>query len=88
MTTVNFKIENCMDCPNHQVQCDPDPDDWFCGDDEKVVCKVSGKTVTVACRPYNKRKECEVPKWRPLIANKKKEQDKKRHAKEKVKKAK
>lgn len=85
MTTVNFKIENCMDCPNHQVQCDPDPNDWF--DDEKVVCKVAAKTITVACRPYNKRKECDVPKWCPLIVDKKKEQRKMRDAKEKVKKA-
>lgn len=33
-----LKIDNCMDCPHHLVRPDPDPDDWFCDDDEKVVC--------------------------------------------------
>lgn len=60
-------IENCMDCPNHKVLSDPDPYDWFCDDDEKVVCIKMDKTITVACRPYNKRKECKIPNWCPLL---------------------
>lgn len=47
-------IENCMDCPNHKVLPDPDPDDWFNDDDIKVVCAAVSKDITVACRPYNK----------------------------------
>lgn len=74
--------KNCMDCPFHKVINDRDPDDWFNDDDEAVVCtKVTRpidlksryvadrqefKPVTVACRPYQKRKECETPKWCPL----------------------
>lgn len=31
--------ENCMDCPNHGVIRDPDPDDSFCDDDKAIVCQ-------------------------------------------------
>jgi hypothetical protein len=62
-----------MDCAFHVVARDPDPNDWFCDDDEAVLCskmpaskELPHKAVTVACRPYNKRKECETPKWCPL----------------------
>jgi len=61
-----MKKENCMDCQYHKVLSDPDPHDWFCDDDEKVVCEKSNKNITVACRPYNKRKECVTPTWCPL----------------------
>jgi hypothetical protein len=26
------EIKNCTDCPFHEVQPDPDPNDWFCQD--------------------------------------------------------
>ena len=65
MTKVTFSIENCMDCPCHRVEMDPDPNDWFNDDDEKVVCSIANKNITVACRPYNKRKECDIPEWCP-----------------------
>ncbi len=66
-------FKNCMDCPHHKVELDPDPSDWFCDDDEKVVCtKKKDKAITVACRPYNKRKECETPRWCPLLQEKRK----------------
>ena len=69
MPKVKLEIENCMDCPDHSVRPDPDPDDWFCDDDEKVVCAHGGqeRTITCACRPYNKRKECEIPPWCPRM---------------------
>lgn len=57
--------KNCMDCPYHEVLPDPDPDDWFCDDDEKVNCKKANKYITVACRPYQKREECGQPDWCP-----------------------
>jgi len=57
---------NCIDCPNHRVLPDPDPNDWFCDDDKKVICNLNEKEITVACRPYNLRKECETPEWCPL----------------------
>ena len=67
METRVLPLTNCMDCPNHRVARDPDPHDWFCDDDEKVLCAItSNKAITVACRPYNKRKECNVPSWCPL----------------------
>lgn len=69
-------ITNCTQCPNHRVERDPDPDDWFCDDDVKVRCLLSKAGydgnrcqepfVTVACRPYNVVKECGVPDWCPL----------------------
>ena len=64
-------ITNCIDCPFHKVLMDPDPDDWFCYDDVKVVCTKAEprKEITVACKPYNIRKESAVPKWCPLKAN-------------------
>lgn len=59
---------NCMDCKHHRVHADPDPFDWFCDDDEMVVCTaMRNKPITVACRPYRKRVECATPKWCPLI---------------------
>lgn len=69
MAQIILDIENCMDCPNHNVLPDPDPYDWFCDDDEKVVCEKINKTITVSCRPYNKRKECKIPNWCPLLKN-------------------
>lgn len=33
--------ENCLDCPNHRVLADPDPDDWFCDDDKAVACALA-----------------------------------------------
>jgi hypothetical protein len=64
---VTLKIKNCLDCPHHQVLPDPDPNDWFCDDDEKVVCnKANGRVVTCANRPYETRKSSVVPAWCPL----------------------
>ena len=65
-----LKIENCIDCSNHVVLPDPDPNDWFCDDDVKVVCrheKAMNRQITCACRPYNTRNECDVPLWCPLL---------------------
>lgn len=56
-------IKNCTDCPFHQVMPDPDPNDWFCDDDVKVLCKKSNRLITSACRPYNVKKECDIPEW-------------------------
>ena len=67
-----LKIDNCMDCPHHLVRPDPDPDDWYCDDDEKVVCtqfqtkEGTVRAIACACRPYRKRAECEIPDWCPL----------------------
>ena len=61
---VVFKLDNCMDCPHHRVYADPD--DWFCDDDEKVVCSMADRNITIACRPHHKRRECEIPDWCPL----------------------
>jgi len=67
-------MESCIDCPSHEVLPDPDPHDWFCDDDVMVVCNheldeylPNSKKVTVACRPYNIRKETSpTPDWCPL----------------------
>jgi len=62
---INIKINNCVDCSEHQVLSDPDPYDWFCDDDVKVICKVNKKVITCACRPRHIRKECDIPTWCP-----------------------
>lgn len=58
-------IKNCTNCEDHIVLPDPDPHDWFCDDDVKVLCKITKKNITAACRPYNIKKECNTPKWCP-----------------------
>lgn len=45
---------------------DPDPYDWFCDDDVKVVCALNRKEITVGCRPHHIREECKAPKWCPI----------------------
>ena len=71
MTTIKFDCTSCMDCPKHEVQSDPDPNDWFCDDDKKVYCREAKRYSTVACRPYNLRKETTpIPDWCPLRADK------------------
>jgi hypothetical protein len=64
--TVTLTLTCCIDCPHHEVRSDPDPDDWFCDDDVKVVCLKAKRNITVACRPYNTRRESSVPSWCPL----------------------
>ena len=65
MATAILEITNCLDCPFHSVERDPDPDDWFNDDDVKVVCKKIDRNVTVAC-PYRTREESETPEWCPI----------------------
>ncbi len=36
---ITKKTKTCLDCPDHEVINDRDPDDWFCDDDIAVVCK-------------------------------------------------
>jgi hypothetical protein len=59
---------SCIDCAFHRVAPDPDPLDWFCDDDVAVLCaSTNNKPATVACRPYNARKEtAPPPRWCPL----------------------
>jgi len=74
---------NCMDCPNHIVEADPDPHDWFCDDDQAVLCTLAKninnqhrwcdnrvwvhRPITWSCRPHHKRADCVTPEWRPLL---------------------
>lgn len=58
--------DRCTSCPHHEVVPDPDPDDWFCDDDVRVVCLLAKKTVVSGCRPYRIKKESERPGWCPL----------------------
>ena len=66
MSEIKLECNNCLDCPKHHIAPDPDPHDWFCDDDVKVVCDEARRNVTVACRLYNIRKESEIPEWCPL----------------------
>jgi hypothetical protein len=67
MKEKSYSYQSCVECPFHEVLPDPDPSDWFCDDDVKVFCKKANRNATVACRPYNTRKETTpVPDWCPL----------------------
>lgn len=76
LKTPDVVIDNCISCPHHKVESDPDPHDSFNNDDVKVRCTLSKATyrgnrgvepyVTVACRPYRTRQESDVPRWCPL----------------------
>jgi hypothetical protein len=35
------KIESCLDCRDHDVIADPDPNDWFCDNDVAIICKLA-----------------------------------------------
>lgn len=63
-------INNCIDCKLHQILSDPDPDDWFCDDDVKVVCTFNHRLITQACRPHHIREECKIPEWCPKLIDK------------------
>jgi hypothetical protein len=81
-------MKTCLGCKHHEVIDDRDPDDWFCDDDQAVICKLSPtkpepnsrflsqrsafRRVASACRPYNLRKEATIPTWCPLIEKEKK----------------
>lgn len=69
-TKITLKIGSCIECSFHRVLPDPDPDDWFCDDDVKVICSKLNKSITTACRPYNTERETPVPTWCPLLTNK------------------
>jgi len=43
MATKEIKISKCVECQHHKIIADPDPHDWFCGDDEAVVCTKTKK---------------------------------------------
>jgi len=64
--TSDINITNCTQCNFHKILPDPDPDDWFCDDDVKVMCTKENRNITVACRPHHVKRECNVPKWCPL----------------------
>ena len=75
-------MNNCTECDYSLIINDPDPYDWFCDDDKALLCTRVGKEtdknslhaskkypykeVTMGCRPYNLKKETEVPNWCPL----------------------
>lgn len=74
-TKEEFTPSGCATCAHAQVFADPDPDDWFCDDDVKVLCmavkhsSITGEqknVITCACRPYMVAKECSyIPSWCP-----------------------
>ena len=64
--TKTIKINFCTQCPHHRLESDPDPEDWFNDDDEKLLCAaMAGKIIDRALRPYETEK-VKPPKWCPL----------------------
>ncbi len=76
MIEIKKDIQKCIQCPHHNIEPDPDPNDWFCDDDIKIRCTLSPDPyrgncyrepyITVGCRPYRAKKESDVPVWCPL----------------------
>lgn len=33
-----YEVNGCYQCPFCKILPDPDPDDWFCDDDVKMIC--------------------------------------------------
>lgn len=73
--TEKFTPSGCAICAHSRVMADPDPNDWFCDDDVKVLCAAAKRdpntgelknVITCACRPYMVAKECSyIPSWCP-----------------------
>ena len=61
------RIEHCTDCPFPIKSYDPDPDDWFCDDDMKLVCSTTNEVITHACRPHRLKIESNIPDSCPLL---------------------
>lgn len=74
------EISCCLECNAHEVLPDPEPGDRFCDDSVAVRCMAADQSkttyykesiragepyVTVACRPYDMRKETKIPDWCP-----------------------
>jgi hypothetical protein len=82
MPTITLKITNCLDCPHHKRYPSVIFDSWDLADEDVVCTKapgnhkirggtVKGKAVSVSERyETQRREECEVPKWCPLLKKK------------------
>lgn len=66
MKEIKIKIEFCSQCPYSRILPDPDPDDWFNDDDERVYCTKLNKDVARALRPYEVGKWDKVPDECPM----------------------
>ncbi len=38
---VQLEITDCSQCPHYGTAADPDPNDWFCDDDQYGYCKIT-----------------------------------------------
>lgn len=63
---IELEVKYCSECPFGKVMADPDPYDWFCDDDKKVVCKKLNKEIYGALRPYEVGKIDAVPDCCPF----------------------
>lgn len=62
LTEVYYKLFHSQHAVRYCTSCDfmdriltPDPDDWFCDDDQMYVCKKSNKVLSRYNRPYEKQ---------------------------------
>ena len=58
--------QSCAGCPDCQIRITPDPDDWFCDDDERVYCTKLERNIASALRPYEVGKIDTVPEDCPM----------------------
>jgi hypothetical protein len=59
------KYNNCLDCPNHCILNDADPEDSYYADDKRIYCRMKAMNVARSIRPKDLREEGEAPEWCP-----------------------
>jgi hypothetical protein len=59
----------CIDCRKCHTFTDPDPHDWFCDDNQAMVCTATKEWTLIEdmLRPYEV-KDVEAPSWCPLLS--------------------
>jgi len=65
--TITLEITNCQDCPNHKNVPSSSTGDSFDMIDQDTVCTLANnREITVANRPWEIRRNSEIPDWCPL----------------------
>ena len=49
------ELRYCTKCPAMRRELDPDPNDWFCDDDEKYICSITKQILSTGNRPYEEQ---------------------------------
>lgn len=78
---VQLEITDCSQCPHYGTAADPEPNDWFCDDEQYGFCKITPNDARTPDSNYvsdpmfktlyKSRRPCEVgklpvPEWCPM----------------------